>query len=376
MIRCLAGTLMLLTGSCGTSDKGSVGDYDKVVYTPQYASGFKITGAEGRESTILTITNPWQGSDSVVSQLFIARNGEEVPEGFEGQVLDGDARRIVTMSSTHIAMLDAVGEIDRVVGVSGIGFISNPAILARKDSISDVGYDGNVNYEKLLSTDPEIVLLYGVSGANAMEGKLRELGIPYVYVGDYVEESPLGKAEWMVALAELTGRREEGIKRFAVIPERYNALKRKVADNAPDAPSVMLNVPYGDSWFMPSTQSYMARLIADAGGHYIYDKNTGTTSLPVDLEEAYRLTADADMWLNAGNASTLEELKNQCPKFTDTRCFRNGDVWNNTARATAGGGNDFFETAVVQPDVLLRDLVKIFHPELVSEDLVYYKKLR
>lgn len=367
---------MLLTVSCGTSDKGSVGDYDKVVYTPQYASGFKITGAEGRESTILTITNPWQGSDSVVSQLFIARNGEEVPEGFEGQVLDGDARRIVTMSSTHIAMLDAVGEIDRVVGVSGIGFISNPAILARKDSISDVGYDGNVNYEKLLSTDPDIVLLYGVSGANAMEGKLRELGIPYVYVGDYVEESPLGKAEWMVALAELTGRREEGIKRFAVIPERYNALKRKVADNAPDAPSVMLNVPYGDSWFMPSTQSYMARLIADAGGHYIYDKNTGTTSLPVDLEEAYRLTADADMWINAGNASTLEELKNQCPKFTDTRCFRNGDVWNNTARATAGGGNDFFETAVVQPDVLLRDLVKIFHPELVSEDLIYYKKLR
>lgn len=90
-------------------------------------------------------------------------------------------------------MLDAVGAANTVVGVSGIEYISNPEIQARRDSIGDVGYEGNINYELLLSLDPDLVLLYGVSGESSMEGKLRELGIPFMYVGDYLEESPLGR---------------------------------------------------------------------------------------------------------------------------------------------------------------------------------------
>ena len=138
----------------------------------------------------------------------------------------------------------------------------------------------------------------------------------------------------------------------------------------------MLNTPYGDSWFMPSTKSYAVQLIEDAGGSYIYGKNTGNASLPIDLEEAYLLASDADMWINVGMANSLEEVAKMCPKFTDTRCFRNGKVFNNNARTNAAGGNDYWESAVVNPDILLRDLVKIFHPELVKEDFVYYKQLR
>ena len=118
------------------------------------------------------------------------------------------------MSSTHIAMLDAIGETGRVVGVSGIDYISNPDIQARRDSVGDVGYEGNINYELLLSLDPDLVLLYGVNGASSMEGKLKELDIPFMYVGDYLEESPLGKAEWLVALSEVigNGRRAKSIR--------------------------------------------------------------------------------------------------------------------------------------------------------------------
>lgn len=170
------------------------------------------------------------------------------------------------MSSTRIAMLGAIGEAGRVVGVSGIDYISSPDIQARRDSIGDVGYEGNINYELLLSLDPDLVLLFGVNGASLAEGKLKETGIPFLYVGDYLEESPLGKAEWLVALSEVVGKRAEGEKVFAEIPTCYNALKQRVADNALDAPSVMLNTPYGDSWFMPSTKSYAVRLITDAGG--------------------------------------------------------------------------------------------------------------
>lgn len=368
--------LAVLMVSCNGNKSAKIEDFSQSLYTPGYASGFDIKGADGHKSSLITVSNPWQGADSITTQLFIARDGETAPEGFTGQLLQGDADRIVAMSSTHIAMLDAVDAADRVVGVSGIDYISNPDIQARRDSVGDVGYEGNINYELLLSLDPDIVLLFGVNGASSMEGKLTELGIPYMYVGDYLEESPLGKAEWLVALSEIIGKREAGEKVFADIPVRYNAMKQKAANAGLPKPSVMLNTPYGDSWFMPSTKSYAVRLIEDAGGSYIYGKNTGNSSLPIDLEEAYLLASDADMWINVGMANSLEEVAKMCPKFTDTRCFRNGNVFNNNARTNAAGGNDYWESAVVNPDILLRDLVKIFHPELVTEDFVYYKQLK
>lgn len=369
----LAVGLMSVSGSHGGGD---IREFDRLVYTPRFASGFDIRGAEGRESVILTVTNPWQGADSVTTRLFIARGGEEVPDGFEGQVLEGDAERIVAMSSSHIGMLDAISSAGNIAGVSGINFITNPTIQKRRDNIGDIGFEGNINYELLVSLDPDLVLLYAIRGSNSMEGKLRELGIPYLYVGEYLEESPLGKSEWLVALAETVGKREEGERIFAEIPVRYDSLRRVVAESALDAPSVMLNTPYGDSWFMPSTQSYMARLIADAGGDYIYKKDTGNASTPIDIEEAYLLTSQADVWLNVGSMHSLDELKEACPKFTDTRCVRNGYVYNNTLRINPTGGNDYYESGIVRADLVLRDLIKIFHPELVSEDFVYYKQLK
>lgn len=370
----IAGLLLILLPSCGGNKSTSV-EFDTIVYRPEYASGFTIKGAEGKESTLLEVTNPWQGAYSVEARLLIARGGEPVPDGFDGQVIEGDAKRIVTMSSTHVAMLDALGEADRVAGVSGKQYISSENILRRTDSVGDVGFEGNVNYELLASLEPDIVLLYGVNGASSMEGKLRELGIPYMYIGDYVEESPLGKAEWLVAVSEIIGRRERGERIFQEIPARYEAVRKKVADAGLPSPSVMINTPYNDSWFMPSTQSYMVRLISDAGGDYLYDKNTGTTSEAIDMEEAYLLASKADVWLNPGMAQSLADVRSMAPKFTDTPVMKNGAVYNNNRRVTAAGGNDFYESAVVAPDAVLRDLVKIFHPELAEEDFVYYRKL-
>lgn len=367
--------LTLLSAAC--SDKTSkIEDFDKNVYSPEYASGFDIKGAEGKQSTIITITNPWQGADSVITQLFIARGGETPPESFSGQILEGEANRIVAMSSTHIAMLDAIGSADKIVGVSGIDYISNPKILARRDSIGDIGPETHADYELLLSLQPDIVLLYGVNGASGMEEKLRELGIPYMYVGDYLEQSPLGKAEWLVALSEITGQRDKGVKTFAEIPRRYNALKKRAAEAVGAAPKVMINTPYNDTWFMPSTDNYSVRLIIDAGGDYIYNKNTGNTSAPIDTEEAYLLASQADVWINPGMARSLADVRSMAPKIADTPVFRSGNVFNNNLRSTAAGGNDYYESGIVRPDLVLRDLIKIFHPELITEDFVYYQQLK
>ena len=271
-------------------------------------------------------------------------------------------------------MLDAIGEVERVVGVSGMGFVTNATILERRDSIADIGYDGNIDYEQLVATDANLVLLYGVNGASGMEGKLRELGIPFVYVGEYLEESPLGKAEWLVALAEMVGKRAKGVKVFDSIPQRYDALKA-VAATATTRPKVMINTPYGDSWLMAPTGSYVARLITDAGGEYVYRQNATRQSLPIDMEEAYRLTATADVWINVGQLSTLDALKRVTPKFADTRPVVEQQVWNTTLRATPSGGNDYWESGITHPDRVLQDLIMIFHPTLLHVPFSYYQRL-
>ena len=364
---------LLFLASCVYNKKTSLEAFKQDVYTPEYATGFKILGAKNAQSTLIQVSNPWQGAKNVTMSYFISRNGELPPTGFTGPTIPAGAQRIVCMSSSYIAMLDALGQVDRIVAVSGINYIANPYILAHKDSIKDMGPE--INYELLLGLKPDVVLLYGIGDAQtAVTDKLKELAIPYMYVGEYLEESPLGKAEWLVALSELTDSRDKGIDVFREIPKRYQALKDLTA-SVEQRPTVMFNTPWNDSWVMPSTQSYMVQLVTDAGADYIYKENTSNSSAPIGLETAYGLIQKADYWINVGTASTLDELKNMNPKFADAKSVRNKTVYNNNLRITATGGNDYWESAVVRPDVVLRDLIHIFHPELVSDSTYYYRHL-
>lgn len=372
----LAVTLCVLALGACKKKPAEVTDYRQVEYVPRYATGFRILGASGSDSRLIEVTDPWQGADSIKTALLVLRDGDAAPVGFDGQVLNGEARRIVCTSSTQVALLEALGMGDRIVGVSGIDYITSPAIQAGRDSIGDIGYEGAYNYEALVAADPDLVLLYGVSGASGLEGKLRELRIPYMYVGEYVEESPTGKAEWLLPLAEVCGAGARGREVFDSIPLRYEAMRQRVKDLGADSrPVVMINTPYNDQWFMPSVNNYMARLVSDAGGRYAYTKNTGSMSEPIDMEEAYSLLSGADCWINTGMFGTLSELQRQYPKFADTPPMVSGWVYNNNLRTTPGGGNDFYESAIVRPDIVLRDLIKAFHPDRVPEDFVYYHRL-
>ena len=364
---------LLLLASCVSNKKTSLEAFNQDIYTPEYASGFKILGADNVQSTLIQVFNPWQGAKDVEMSYFISRNGEQAPAGFTGPTIPAGAKQIVCMSSYYIAMLDALGQVDRIVAVSGIDYVSNPYIIAHKDSIKDMGPE--MNYELLLGLKPDVVLLYGIGDAQtAVTDKLKELSIPYMYVGEYLEESPLGKAEWMVALSELTDSREKGIEIFSEIPKRYQTLKDLTA-SVEQRPTVMFNTPWNDSWIMPSTKSYMAQLVNDAGADYIYKENTSNSSAPIGLETAYGLIQKADYWINVDMASTLDELKAVNPKFTDAKSVREKTAYNNNLRLTATGGNDYWESAVVRPDIVLRDLIHIFHPELVSDSLYYYRHL-
>ena len=370
----------LLFAACAGEPARSLEEFSTSIYTPSYATGFDISGAEGAASTLITVRNPWQGAEGVEKRLFISREGERAPEGFDGQVIEGAAERVVCMSSTYVAMIDALDCTEKVVGVSGIDYIYNTRVreAATEGRVRDVGHDSDINFELLMTLRPDIVLLYGVAGENGTaNSKLDELNIPYLYLGDYVEESPLAKAEWTVVMAEILGVRERGEEMFASIAERYTSLRERVAQSTTERPTVMFNTPYRDTWYMPSSRSYAVQLVEDAGGRYVYDGNHGTSSQPIDLEQAYLLTREADYWINVGQYSSIEDLRRAYPRFSGAKAVREGRVYSADRRKTAKGGSDFWESAVVNPDVVLSDLVAVLQPELniVGDSLTYYKQL-
>ena len=366
----------LLASGCGGSATRSAADFTVEIYTPEYASGFDIRGRDKDAATLVTVRNPWQGAGNVEQHLLILREGAKAPAGLDAQVVKAPVRHVVCMSSSHVAMFDALGEVRRISGVSGIDYISNTYVNEHRycGEVRDVGYDTNLNFELLASMRPDLVLLYGVTGENTVvTGKLRELGIPYIYVGDYMEESPLGKAEWLMVAAELCNVRDKGAETFRGIAARYNALKTRIAGAARSPrPKVMLNTPYRDTWFMPARNSYMVRLLEDAGARYVFEENTATQTLPIDIEQAYYLTSKSDFWLNVSGCNTLDEVRRQNPRLADTPPVREGRVYDNNRRRNAAGGSDFWESGVLRPDRVLADLVHIFHPELSETDELYY----
>ena len=355
----------LLFAACEGEPARSLEEFSTSIYIPSYATGFDISGAEGAASTLITVRNPWQGAEGVEKRLFIAREGERAPEGFDGQVVEGAAERVVCMSSTYVAMVDALDCTEKVVGVSGIDYIYNTRVreAAAEGRVRDVGHDSDINFELLMTLRPDVVLLYGVAGENGTaNSKLDELNIPYLYLGDYVEESPLAKAEWTVVIAEILGVRERGEEMFAGIAERYTSLRERVAQSATERPTVMFNTPYRDTWYMPSSRSYAIQLVEDAGGRYIYDGNHGTSSQPIDLEQAYLLTREADYWINVGQYTSIEDLRRAYPRFSEAKAVRERRVYSADRRKTEKGGSDFWESAVVNPDVVLSDLVAVLQP--------------
>ena len=361
MMRGVICILALLATSLSSCVSQNAQRKTEPLYTPRYASGFSIERDQESGATLLRITDPWQSAKEVVLYYDITK----------------PAQRIVTLSSSYVAMLDAIECTERIVGISGTRFISTPSVKTKieKGEISEVGFDTVFDFERVKALGTDLVLLYGVAGESKMlSDKLSELNIPYIYIGDYLENDPLGKAEWVVALGYICGCEERGEEIFKGIEERY-IVTRESAQGTTNRPRVMLNTPYRDTWFMPPVGSYAVRLIEDAGGEYIYPQNTSSASKPISLEEAMLLTSKADFWLNVGQCNSLAELRTAMPRFCDVKAVRNLCVYNNTLRSTPSGGSDYWESGAIRPDVILADLVKILHHKMPTDSLYYYRRL-
>ena len=343
----------------------------------QYASGFWMNEIPGCK--ILHVINPWQGSRTVHLQYILTGKPSLIPDSLQHlPVITVPVKRVICMSTTHVAMIDALGESSTIVGISGSDYISNPELRNRlaRGEVRDVGANQTLNYELVLSLQPDLVMAYGVTAeVSGMVNRLGGLGIPVILNGDYLENEPLGKTEWIRLVASFFTKVSEADSIFGSVVKSYLHYKDLVGD-IEQKPAVMTGLPWKDTWYIPGGKTFAAAYIRDAGGAYIWNDLDNREAVPIDLEAIYARAARADIWINCGAAGTIGEIAETDIRLTRFKPVSLHRVYNNNARINPVGGNDFWESGVMAPHLILADLISIFHPEVLpSHELVYYTRL-
>jgi iron complex transport system substrate-binding protein len=342
-----------------------------------YARGFILEKKDG--ITQATVFNPWGNARNISMTYYLVNRDSVVPDALNGKkYIKTPVRRVICLSTTHVAYLDALGETETVAGISGTRYISNPAVRERMDRglVPDVGYGQNLNYELIVKQKPDLVMLYGIgSEVTGQAMKLEELGIQVIMLAEYLEETPLGKAEWIKFVGALFEKEELADEYFRHIEHEYNRLKNLAAE-IEQKPSVLVGSPYMDAWWVPGGNSYMANLIADAGADYPGKDNKSHESYVISFEHALEWANRADVWINMGNLSSQQEILAADERFGMFKVFQKGKIYNNIKRLSAHGGNDFWESGTVNPHLVLQDLISVFHPGLSEGDLIYYQEIK
>jgi iron complex transport system substrate-binding protein len=338
--------------------------------------GFEIV--EEENFRILRVFDPWQGASDMTFEYILVDRDRDLPNPLpRGTLVRTPVKSVICLSTTHIAMLDFIGALGNINAVSGSRYIFNESVRQRMtEGLPDIGYDMNLDYELILQLQPDIILAYGVGAeSGSYVGRLQRLGINVILIGEYLEQSPLAQAEWVKFIAHFFNLQEHASERFLQVEAQYNQLK-EITSNVSSRPGVLTGLPWRESWFVPGGSSLIAGLISDAGGEYIFKGNQGRENFPVDLETVFSRAGEAEYWINTGTALSLSDIEKTDRRLTGLHPFRNNSVYNNNARINEAGGNDFWESGIVNPHLVLGDLIRILHPELLgSHQLVYYHKL-
>lgn len=340
-----------------------------------YAKGFDIDKTDNNY-TKLTVFNPWNDYKTHTIYYLVKNDSVTTPkDGFKVKI---PLKRVVINSATYLGFLDLISEIPSVVGTCNSKYIYNPKILegVSQKNIVDLGDSFNLNFEQLILSNPDIIFTSAYSGDKKEIKNFTRYNITPVFGIEWQEPSLLGRAEWIKFFAEFYDKRELANNLFSEIEENYNKIT-EITLKAKSAPSILSGQDFRGSWSMPSGSSYNAQLFRAAKSNYFYSDNTTYHgSIPLTIEEALVNFHDADFWVNA-QANSLEELVEANSKYKLFKAFKEGRVFNNNKRTNASGGNDYWEMGIAKPDLLLKDLVKALHPELLPNyEFTFMTKLK
>ncbi len=345
---------MLWACSDNTSGEGG----SPVVEEMKYATTFHFE--QLGESNFVVVDEPWPG----------ASNGIRYD-------LSKKYQKIVCTSTSHLPFLELLGETDILVGFPSTNLISSEAFMQRVEEglITDLGPGGSINMELLLSLNPDAVIAFDMGGESNSLNKIQQSGIPVIYNADFLESSPLGKAEWIKFFGALLNKQKKADSIFSFIESEYIRL-RTIGSSMTETPTVLSGVVYGDTWFLPGGQNWSSIFLDDAGGEYIWATDSSSGWIEHSFESVYDRANNADFWIGTSTINTRDELLSQDERYASFDAFSNNQVYSYNKKRGKHGGYDFFESGYARPDLVLADLIKILHQDQLPDyETIYFQRL-
>lgn len=339
----------------------------------KYAQGFSITEKEGCKW--VEVKQPFQAATSGYRYLLVPK-GEKTPQhDADITVITVPIESLICTSTTHIPLLDYLNETDKLIGFPTTDYISSEKMRQRIDAgkVKELGIDKGMNLEELFSLHPSLVMGYAMSSDLGQLKKIKEAGIPVIINAEYLEKHPLGRAEWIKFMALFLGKEKMADSVFNSIEREYINTTELVS-NASVKPSVLSGITYEGVWFLPGGKNYAARLLSDAGCHYLWAETDSNGSLELTIESVFEKAREADLWIGVGSFQTLQEMNASEKRYSLFKPFRDKQVFTYNARKGAKGGSEFLELGYLRPDIILKDLVKIAHPDLLPNHSLYFHK--
>lgn len=336
-----------------------------------YARGIQVLRYE--DYTAVEVNDPWEKGQLLQRYILVGRDRPLPGNLPAGTVVRVPIRNIVVYTSVHAAIIDLLGETDQIIGVCEPRYMDTPAIQQglAAGRIADLGEATAPNVEKMIDINAEIVIASPFQ--NSSYGPVEKIGIPIIEGADYMESLPLGRTEWIRFYGLLLGKEAKADSLFRSTEQRYLALK-EIASKATDRPTVVSEKKFGSSWYIPAGDSYMAHLFADAGADYIFKELPGAGSTPMAFESVLDRAIHADLWLikyNQTEDMTYGELRAEYAPYDRFEAFQKRQIYGCNS-----GKVPYYEEFPIHPDYLLKDLVSIFHPELLPGYTArYYKKM-
>ena len=341
----------------------------------EYAKGFTITQFDGYK--IVEVKNPWPMAEKTFRYLLV-EDEEKIPTEIDyDEKIKIPVERMVVTSTTHIPSLEILGEEKSLIGFPGLDFISSEKTrsLINKGAITELGQNDAINTEVLLAIEPDAVVGFAVNGYNKKLNTISKSGIPVILNGDWIEESPLGKAEWIKFFGALFDKTNEAENFFKMVEIDYQEAKSLAATSI-NEPSVLSGSMFKDQWYVPYGNSWQAQFFRDANSKYIYEETVGSGSKALAFETVLNEAQNAKFWIAPGQFYSYQQLKDASPHYDQFSSVKNKNVYTYSNTKGEKGGVLYYELAPVRPDLVLKDLISIFHPHLLpGYERTFYKAL-
>jgi iron complex transport system substrate-binding protein len=341
----------------------------------QYANGLEIYKQQG--FSIVKITNPWPEAKESFTYILQEKNGI-IPDSLKQfPIIQIPLKSIVVTSTTHIPSLELLGVENTLIGFPSTDYISSEKTRKLIDAgkVREVGVNENLNTEVLIDMNPDLIVSFGINSSNPTLDNLQKSGLNIMLNGDWTEQSPLGKAEWIKFFGALYGLDSKANAIFSTIEKEYKTTL-ELAKKATTQPTVLCGAMYQEQWYVPQGKSWAALFLKDAQSNYLWANTKGTGSLAVSFEVILEKAKNADFWIAPGNFSSLKEMSDSNPHYKQFTSFKNKKVYSYALNKGAKGGIIYFEWSPTRPDWVLKDFIKIIHPELVpNHKLFFFQKL-